>query len=156
MVHLNELHAKYKDRGLVVLGVTNEASGTVEGFVEDKGAEYPIVIESTDSIRAFQSGSYPTIVLIGPDGRILSTANPSEQAIEAALEGVRMLPDFPKSFAAVRKAMKKDDYAGALGKLEQLSRFAVGQRGSGLVEHDDARFGTERLGDLYDLLHSDP
>ena len=119
MVHLNELHEKYAEKGLVVLGLTNEARGTVDAFCEEFGPKYPIVIESGDSMRGFRAGSFPTIVLIGPDGRIASTANPSDQAIEAALENVRLRPEMPKSLSAVTKAMRKDQYAKALGKLSK-------------------------------------
>lgn len=120
MVRLNELHEKYKDKGLVVLGVSNEARSAIDGFVEQTEAAYPIVIESTDSIRSYGGSGYPTAVLIGADGRILSTDHPSEQAIEAALENVRMLPEFPKSLSSIRKAMKKDKYSDALKKLDKL------------------------------------
>jgi len=136
--HLNELHNKYKDQGLVVLGLSNEGRNAVDGFVDKHGAEYPIVIESTDSIKAFQSNSFPTIVMIGPDGRILSTSNPSEQAIEAALENVRLLPDFPKSLAGIRKAMKKEKYADALKKLGKLLE-------GGKLPEEDVKTGREVL-----------
>lgn len=119
MGHLNELHEKYKDKGLVVLGLTNESRSATDGFCEKNSPEYPIVIESGDSMRLYQSKSFPTIVLIGADGRILSTANPSSQAIEAALENVRLRPALPDSLKSADKALKKQEYAKALDKLSK-------------------------------------
>ena len=80
MVHLNELWEKYKDKGVVVLLVTNEPRGLVDAFVSQTGAKFPIVIETTNSIESYEGKGFPTQVAIGPDGKIIGDSF-SEQMI---------------------------------------------------------------------------
>lgn len=45
MPALNALYRKYKDSGLVVLGITDEESTKVKQFIQTKGYGYPILID---------------------------------------------------------------------------------------------------------------
>jgi hypothetical protein len=118
VVHLNELNEKYADKGLVVLAVTNEARSAVDDFVEKNSPKYPIVIESTDSISAVGSHSFPTALLLGADGRVLQYGMANDQTIEQALESVKLMPEIPESLDGVRKELHKQEYANAIKKLQ--------------------------------------
>jgi hypothetical protein len=128
--HLNELWAKYRDRGLVVLAVTNEGRSLVDGFVEKTGATHPIVIEKSDSAAAFGIEGFPTTYLVDPDGRIASIDDAQESRIEALLAKVRLAPALPGKLASLKKNFDKKDYAAAAKALEGLLK------GTSLGEED--------------------
>jgi hypothetical protein len=124
------MYAKYKDRGLVVLAVTDEPRGLVDKFIATTGAKHPIVIEEGDSLRAYGGTGFPTMVLIDPRGRIAVAGNPQESDIERLLDQAWTVPTLPKKLAAVQKTLDKGDYAGSRKALEgQLA-------GTGLDEAD--------------------
>lgn len=130
MGHLDELWAKYKDRGLVVLAVTDEPRGLVDKFISTTGAKHPIVIEDGDSLRAFGGTGFPTMALIDSRGRIAVAGMPQEADIERLLADTWSTPVLPKKLAAVQKSLDKGDLAGARKALEtQLA-------GTGLEEAD--------------------
>jgi cytochrome c biogenesis protein CcmG/thiol:disulfide interchange protein DsbE len=94
---LNEFHDKYKDRGLVVIGVSvDEDAGAMKDFVRKQGAKFTNVRDaSTKVARAFDVHGIPRTVLIGADGKIAASHvgfNPSSsrkeemEEIEAALK----------------------------------------------------------------------
>mgnify|MGYP000284808488 CR=1 FL=1 len=43
---LNELHEKYSEQGLVIVGVTNESANLVDKSIESTGSRYPIAMVS--------------------------------------------------------------------------------------------------------------
>ena len=43
---LNQIHAKYKDRGLVVIGVTDESAGVLRKFRRTTPMNYAVAIDS--------------------------------------------------------------------------------------------------------------
>ncbi|MFM8386716.1 MAG: hypothetical protein ACKOCB_07885 [Planctomycetia bacterium] len=117
MVHLDELHDKFGTKGLKVLAITNEARSAVDGFVAKTSARHGIVIEATDSATAFEIRGFPTMFLLGPDGKILGV-NPSDQQIEQSLSLVRIPPELPRTLLAVSGALKKEKYAEARAKAQ--------------------------------------
>ena len=130
MGHLDELYAKYRDRGLVVLAVTDEPRGLVDKFIADTGAKHPIVIESGDSMRAYGGTGFPTMVLIDARGRVAVAGHAQESDIERLLADTWSVPVLPKKLAAVQKTLDKGEYAAARKALEaQLA-------GTGLDEAD--------------------
>lgn len=119
MGHLDELHAKYKDRGLSVIALTNEPRGLVDKFVADTGAKHPVVIEEGDSIKSFAGKGFPTIVLIGADGRVLANGGISDAQIEEALKEVEIAPKLPAKLAAAQALLDKRKYGEARAALEK-------------------------------------
>ncbi len=120
MGHLDELYSKYRDRGLVVLAVTNEGRGLVDKFVSDTKATHPILIEDGDSAATFGIQGFPTSFLIDANGKIAWTDDKGglEAEIERLLQDVRLVPALPRKFAAIQKSMEKGDFAGARKSLE--------------------------------------
>jgi len=75
--HVRAWAAKYKDRGLVVVGVqTPEFAfekdvGNVRKALVDLGVDYPVAIDNDFKIwRAFDNEAWPALYFIGADGKI--------------------------------------------------------------------------------------
>jgi len=118
--HLNKLHEEYAAKGLVVLGVSNEDTSKVEGWVSEHGAEFPIIIEETDSANAYGAGGFPSSFIVDPDGNVAWNGHPSaitSDKVEELLTNVRLVPDLPKSLKALKAPLKKNKYAAAHGIL---------------------------------------
>ncbi|MER3402352.1 MAG: TlpA family protein disulfide reductase [Armatimonadota bacterium] len=70
--HLEEIHIKYRDRGLVVVGVALE-SGTpeeVRAFVESNKMSYPICVPSNQAEvqRRYRVRAFPTMYVVDKKG----------------------------------------------------------------------------------------
>src|ERR1700678_434559 len=90
--------AKYKDRGLVVIGVHTPEFGfekdlaNVRRAVAELGVGYPVVLDSDYAIwRAFDNNAWPAFYFIGADGRVRKQVlgeghyDASERLIQALL-----------------------------------------------------------------------
>jgi thiol-disulfide isomerase/thioredoxin len=89
--HLNDLQSKYRERGLSVIGFTDEDRATVEAFQARAKApiEYTIGVGSYLSQKYGVSG-IPHAFVVGRDGKLRWHGHPAdrecEERIEAALE----------------------------------------------------------------------
>jgi len=142
VAHLDELQAKYGDRGLVVLAVTDEDAAKVGKFIADTGAKHAVVIESGNITIGFGVTGFPSSFLVDPDGNIawfdhFSSKLP-EAVIEENLRKVRLTPDLPKSLASAAKSIEKGDYAGA-------RKFLSGKIDSGSLDRADATVAEETV-----------
>ena len=74
MPSMERLHARFKDRGLVVLGVDlQEGKSEVEGFVREYKLTFPILLDRTGSAGGdYGVRSIPTTFVIGRDGSIVA------------------------------------------------------------------------------------
>jgi thiol-disulfide isomerase/thioredoxin len=75
MPELSRMQETYGDAGLQVLSISDELTGTVTKFLEREERAGRILaqtigLESGQVRRAYGVGSIPTLVLIGPDGRV--------------------------------------------------------------------------------------
>jgi thiol-disulfide isomerase/thioredoxin len=76
---LKEAYSRFQSRGLEVLGMDYEQGATaaeVQAFISSQGMNWPIA--SADSVKdtivsRFGVSSFPTLMLIDPDGRVLET-----------------------------------------------------------------------------------
>ncbi len=139
MGHLNELDAKYRRKGLVVIALTDEGRPLVDKFVESTGATHPIVIEGSDTTKEWGVKGFPSSYLVGPDGKVAWTGHPGgmqESQIEELLRKVRLAPPLPKSLSAVGKDIEKNKLADALKKLD-------GDIGGGRLAAEDAKAAEE-------------
>ncbi|MCE9637662.1 MAG: TlpA family protein disulfide reductase [Planctomycetes bacterium] len=124
MVHLDETYAKYKDKGLVVIGITNEPRGLVDKFVAETGAKHVIVMESGDSGNTYKIKGYPSSFLIDVNGKIVGTSDDggvNDGAIEAQLQKVLLPPKLPAKLAAVQALLDKRKYADARKLLDKAA-----------------------------------
>lgn len=70
-----EFEHKYKDSGLVVIGVSMDDDGweAVKPYLEEKRVNYVIVIGNADLRKLYKLGSMPMTLMIDQTGRIAST-----------------------------------------------------------------------------------
>ncbi|MBX3118049.1 MAG: TlpA family protein disulfide reductase [Fimbriimonadaceae bacterium] len=91
MPHLKELHARYKDQGLVLIGVHSDKD-TAKGRVVAEENKLPFLIafdEPGELMKAFGCDSYPDYVVIDRKGivRVVDLANAEvDRAIELLLK----------------------------------------------------------------------
>jgi len=89
MPHLSTLHDS--DERVVVVGLTDEPSGKVKGFLSKNGVSYPIGIDRGGRVaRQFEVTALPTAYVIDPKGRITKVqvggGEAAVDAIEAAVK----------------------------------------------------------------------
>lgn len=95
--HLSELQKRFKDRGVVMVGVSNESLEKVQPFVDQMGdrMNYVVAIDDRDQtadayMGAFGVDSIPHAFLVNKGGRIVWHGHPMDgldRAIEKALQG---------------------------------------------------------------------
>ena len=93
--HLTELQKKFKDRGLVIIGVTDEKPEEVKPFVEKMGAKmgYAVAIDqakqtSRGYMDAFGVGGIPHAFIVDQAGRVVWHGHPMaglDKAVEQVL-----------------------------------------------------------------------
>ncbi|HOJ33751.1 MAG TPA: TlpA disulfide reductase family protein [Candidatus Hydrogenedentes bacterium] len=97
--HLTQLQAKYKDRGIVIVGISSEDKGTVKEFVEKAGDKmvYHVAVDDngkTEEAYMEASGAQgiPHAYIIGKDGKIVWEGHPLEKEFEQTLEKLAAPP----------------------------------------------------------------
>lgn len=88
MPGMQKLHEKYKDQGLVVLGMNVERSANADpaGYMKQNKYTYGLMLNSEEIARQYSIMAYPTFILIGPDGKILFRDQGFSQNVERQLE----------------------------------------------------------------------
>jgi cytochrome c biogenesis protein CcmG/thiol:disulfide interchange protein DsbE len=101
--HTNELQAKHKDKGLVVIAVCNSRGAeTMAEVVKDKAIEYLTAADvDGKTVDAYHVGSFPDYYLVDRAGnlRIADCANGS---VDEAVEALLAEPAPPGAAAAAR------------------------------------------------------
>ena len=91
--HLKELHEKYGEEGLVVLGIhTKNAAEAGKAFVEEQGIKYPIAFDETgEVIPQFVVNSYPDYYFVDHKGvlRFADVANKEADKVVEMLLAAR-------------------------------------------------------------------
>lgn len=85
---LQKLHDKYNSKGLVVLGIDpfDEVEDGVENLLKKRGVQYPVFFDKGTVIKNYLVSSYPTIYLIGKDGRIIYSHTGYQEGYAQVLE----------------------------------------------------------------------
>jgi len=82
--HLIELNEKFKDKGVVIIGLTDENKETVEPFVKSMNMTYPVAVGSRSGNEYGVTG-IPTAFIISREGKIVWSGHPMaglDKAIE--------------------------------------------------------------------------
>ena len=81
--HLTELQKKYGDRGVVVVGVSDEVSAKVKPFVDEQGAKmnYTVAIDRNNAtsdgyMKRYAQNGIPHAFVVDKDGRIAWHGHP--------------------------------------------------------------------------------
>ncbi|MGJ5676898.1 MAG: TlpA family protein disulfide reductase [Nostochopsis sp.] len=123
--HMQELHDKFKDKGLVVIGHTDASSQGLPQFIEKKKITYPISV-GKDIGNAYGVSGIPHVFLIDPNGKIAWDGHPAqlEEATVANLVKKARPPGPPTPSFETPAAVPK------IAKIEQS--ISAGKVGSGL------------------------
>jgi thiol-disulfide isomerase/thioredoxin len=91
--HLTELQKKYKDKGLVVVAITDEEAGIVKPFVEKMGDEmdYRVALDKESQTYAAYDAItpipfIPSAFVIDKEGRIAWVGLPLDERMDAVVE----------------------------------------------------------------------
>jgi len=85
---LVETHRRYSPQGVVFVGLTPDGSNSlseISTFVEETGMTWPIGYGAQQSLVAFNVEYFPTLIVIGADGRIAWT-NEERGSLGVALD----------------------------------------------------------------------
>jgi peroxiredoxin len=91
MPALQRLHEKFKDRGVVILGIAvGDREGDPAGFMKRQGFSYGLLLRGDDVATAYQAVVLPTVYVIGADGKIVHAEfgfrEKAEEGLTAVLE----------------------------------------------------------------------
>jgi thiol-disulfide isomerase/thioredoxin len=75
--HLNEINKKYKDQGLVVIGITDEQRGAVDNFKRTTPMEYNVAVGGGAISKKMGITGIPHAFLVGKDGKIVWHGHPA-------------------------------------------------------------------------------
>jgi thiol-disulfide isomerase/thioredoxin len=137
--HLTKLQRKFKDKGVVIVGVSPEDASTVKSFVKTMGAkmDYAVAVDDRGWTTSAYLGAFgidwiPHAFLIDKDGKIAWHGNPMaelEDVIEAVLDGewdIRQARMYETAFELVaRYYMLATE---PLGPDERKALAALGER----------------------------
>jgi hypothetical protein len=84
-----QTYAKYRDQGVRFVGLTFETDlqrEQVVEFVERFGINWPVGLAADETLAALDVSGYPTLIVIGRDGRIVWRDHFAENGLEQAIE----------------------------------------------------------------------
>jgi len=87
--HLNEINKKFKDKGLSVIGITDETKEVVEKFQKSTPMEYHVAVGGAAIQKKFGINGIPHAFVVGKDGKIVWEGHPmslKDSDIEKALK----------------------------------------------------------------------
>lgn len=119
--HLTALQKKFKDKGVVFIGVSDEPPATVKPFVTKMGdkMDYHVACDDADKtmtgyMRAYHQNGIPTAFVVSKAGKVLWYGHPMgglEDTVEQVLAGKYDL----------QKAIQQDELRESLLQYQELS-----------------------------------
>ncbi|TAL22253.1 MAG: TlpA family protein disulfide reductase [Nitrospirae bacterium] len=87
---LNEIHKRYKDKGLVILALVSEDEGeeAITSFIKEQGITYTVVLADQQTTRRYGISGIPASFVINKEGRVVNMHMGNTQGImqELAVE----------------------------------------------------------------------
>ena len=83
---LEKVHQKYKDKGVVVLGVNSWETGDPVAVMHQKGMTYKVLLKGEEIGPAYGVASVPAIYVIGVDGKVIYFQSGVEDALPDVIE----------------------------------------------------------------------
>jgi len=88
--HLNDIFAKYKDKGLVIIGITKEEKSVVKGFLKKTPMNYFPALDAKGKYSAqFKIKGIPHAVVVDKSGTVVWEGHPmqlNDKIIESILK----------------------------------------------------------------------
>lgn len=153
--HLSELQAKYKDKGVIFVGVSDEKANVVRPFVEKQGKKMDYVVACDDAkatskayMEAYGQRGIPTAFIINKDGVVAWVGHPMvgfDEALEEVVSGKFDLSKSKEKFAKAKAAMAQyenlDKYFKLCAKDDETSIKKAATLSSEIMEKggDDAQ-----------------
>lgn len=87
---LQNLHEKYKDKGLIIIGIDpyDKKEDDIANFLSKRGVTYPILLGGIDAATTYRVSAYPTLYLIDKTGKIIFTQTGYGKGVEEKLEEI--------------------------------------------------------------------
>ncbi len=87
---LQALHEKYKDSGLVVIGLDpyDDKADNLPEFLAKRNVDYTVLYASKEIAKTYRVSGYPTMYLVDQDGRIIFVQEGYGDGVEAELEEI--------------------------------------------------------------------
>jgi thiol-disulfide isomerase/thioredoxin len=88
MPSLQKLHDKYKDQGVVVLGMNCWESADAAAHMKENKFTYGLILNADEAAKAYGVSAIPTLYVIGKDGKVVhrSVGAGDEEALEEAIK----------------------------------------------------------------------
>jgi len=127
--HLNSLHEKFKDKGVVIVGISDEDAATVRPFAKEMKMAYNVAVDdnrATYSVYMKGVEGIPHAFVIGRDGKVVWAGHPM-----GGLDGVlaqlvtgkydtKKAEEVSQQEKAFRAAVERNDLEGALAASAKL------------------------------------
>lgn len=145
MPHLKELHERWADKGLVILGVHTQSKGELaHEFARKEGIPYPICIDSSgQTVKRFKVNSFPDYYLVDREG-VLRYADLANGEVDRVLEELLTERKDSPFAAALRAFGARHPRVGLAagegeGRGETLVQLSFGRDGAGSWIEVEAR-----------------
>ena len=158
--HVNELHNKFKDKGLVVIGqnVLEDDTSKVEPFIKKMGDKmtYRVALDTTEGenkgamaetwMKAAGQNGIPTAFVVNKEGKIAWIGHPAvlkEEFLEDVLAGKF---DVAKAAADYEKKMKVQQREGPLWQefVKRMNAKEYDQADAALTKLEDIQTGEDK------------
>lgn len=125
--HITEMQKKYKDKGVVFIGISDEKTEKVKKFVEDMGdkMDYTVAVDAEKAtgkayMEAFKINGIPHAFIIDKAGNIIYHDHPMD--IEPVLEKI-VAGKFDKAAALALAKEKKEKQAKAMKAMQVMGEY---------------------------------
>lgn len=119
--HLNELYAKFKDQGLVIVGVSNESKSEIETSNEKVKKDFVLArIKGEDTDRAYGVKGFPSSCLVDAEGRVVWSGHPNEldeKVLTDLLAKSLVVPALPDAFKDINKLIASRKWGKAYDSI---------------------------------------
>ena len=94
MPRVQALYGKFKDKGLEVVAANDEPAKVFEPYLKGHGYTMPAAVGTGRDVinGAFGVSGWPTVILVGRDGRIAYVGDPRDEAIERVIAALLAAP----------------------------------------------------------------
>lgn len=144
--HLNEIHEKYKDKGVLLVGISDEPDNVVAPFVKQKSMKYLVASGGKETHQAYGVNAIPHSVLIDPTGTVRWIGHPRNgldrelEKLIASNPPTRLLGGGPdhneKVFASIETSLLKGDNQGAVKMLRRVDLKSLDAREGHRARYD--------------------
>ncbi len=131
--HLTELQAKYKDKGVVVIGVSDEEVSTVKSFVKEQGSKmnYTVAVDEAGGTaggysRAFGINGIPHAFIVDKAGKIAWYGHPMgglDRALDQIVAGEYDIKLAVKAGKARGQMKKFEEFATTKGHQKKADKI---------------------------------